>query len=59
MKSFIDEDTERELTSLVNGIGQRLKRDMPFSEHVPFKMALLIEHLRRAEEDGDGSVSYS
>ncbi len=59
MKSFFVEDTERELTSLVNGIGQRLQRDMPFSDDVPFKMALLIEHLRRAEEHGDGSASYS
>ena len=59
MNIFIDEDTERERTSLVRGIGQRLRRDMPCSEHVPFKMALLIEHLRRAEEHGDRGAEVS
>lgn len=59
MKNFIDEDTERERTLLVRGIGKRLQRDMPCSEHVPFKMALLIEHLRRAEEHGDRGARVS
>ena len=53
MKRAMDDDTERDVASLVRGIGQRLQRDMPVSERVPFKMALLIEHLRRAESQDD------
>jgi hypothetical protein len=53
MKRAMDDDTERDIASLVGGIGQRLQRDMPVSERVPFKMALLIEHLRRSESQDD------
>jgi hypothetical protein len=52
-------DHDRDITTLVRGIGQRLKHDLPFSERVPFKIALLLEHLRRSEEHGQRGAGNS
>jgi hypothetical protein len=59
MNSFENEDAERVVASLVTGIGKRLQRDLPIADRVPFKMALLIEHLRRSEEHSNRGAGNS
>jgi hypothetical protein len=41
----------REAREFVKSFGERLKKDLPLDQQLPFPIALMLEHLRRAETE--------
>jgi hypothetical protein len=44
---------DREMEEVVRQFGERFKKELGAEKTLPFPIALMLEHLRRAEEEGD------
>ena len=42
---------ECEMRTLLRGFGERFRQDLPLTAPLPLNIALMLEHLRRAEDE--------